>query len=74
MDVWAKYVNDENSDLAAIACFNMAVGCEMLGEYELALKWLENIKRKNPSYYWDEYKRLIERRREDKSIIDKVMK
>jgi tetratricopeptide (TPR) repeat protein len=74
MDVWAKYVNDENSDLAAIACFNMAVGCEMLGEYELALKWLENIKRKNPSYYWEEYKRLIERRREDKSIIDQIMK
>jgi tetratricopeptide (TPR) repeat protein len=74
LDVWAKYVNDENRELAAIACFNMAVGCEMLGEYELALKWLENVKRKNPDYYWEEYKKLIERRIEEKVIIDKIMK
>jgi hypothetical protein len=74
LDVWARYVNNENMELAAIACFNMAVGCEILGEYELALKWLENVKRKNPDYYWEEYKRLIERRIEEKAIIDKIMK
>jgi hypothetical protein len=74
MDVWAKYVNDENRDLAAISCFNMAVGCEMLGEYELALKWMENIKRKNSNYYWAEYKRKIEQRIADKVIIDRIMK
>jgi tetratricopeptide (TPR) repeat protein len=74
LDVWAKYVNDENRELAATACFNMAVGCEMLGEYELALKWLENVKRKNPDYHWEEYKRLIDRRIEEKAIIDKIMK
>jgi tetratricopeptide (TPR) repeat protein len=74
MNVWSKYVNDENRNLAAISCFNMAVGCEMLGEYELALKWMENIKRKNPNYYWDEYKKLIERRIEERAIIDKIMR
>jgi hypothetical protein len=74
MNVWAKYVNDENRDLAAISCFNMAVGCEILGEYELALKWMENIKRKNPDYYWEEYKKLIEQRLKEKAIIDKIMK
>jgi tetratricopeptide (TPR) repeat protein len=74
LDVWAKYVNNTNRELAAIACFNMAVGCEMLGEYELALKWMESVTRKNPDYYWEEYKKLIERRIEEKAIIEKIMK
>jgi tetratricopeptide (TPR) repeat protein len=74
MNVWSKYVNDADKNLAAISCFNMAVGCEILGEYELALKWMENVKRKNANYYWEEYKRLIERRTEEKVIIDKIMK
>jgi tetratricopeptide (TPR) repeat protein len=73
MDVWLKYVNDENSELAAISCFNMAVGCEMLGEYELALKWMDNVKRKNANYYWEEYKKLLEKRIKDKDTIDKIM-
>jgi tetratricopeptide (TPR) repeat protein len=73
MDIWLKYVNDGNRELAAISCFNMAVGCEMLGEYELALKWMENVKRKNENYYWDEYKKLLEKRIAEKAIIDKIM-
>jgi hypothetical protein len=74
MDVWMKYVNDENSELAAIACFNMAVGCEILGEFELALKWMDNVKRKNANFYWEGYKKLLEKRIEEKVIIDKVLK
>jgi tetratricopeptide (TPR) repeat protein len=73
MNLWMKYVNDENRELAAISCFNMAVGCEMLGEYELALKWMDNVKRKNASYYWEEYKKLIEKRIKDKTVIDRIM-
>jgi hypothetical protein len=45
----------------------------MLGEYELALKWLDNIKRKNANYYWEEYKKLLEKRINEKAIIDKIM-
>jgi hypothetical protein len=73
MDVWLKYVDNENRDLAAISCFNMAVGCEMLGEYELALKWMDNVKRKNENYYWEEYKRILEKRIAEKAIIDRIM-
>jgi tetratricopeptide (TPR) repeat protein len=73
MEIWQKYVNDANSDLAAISCFNMAVGCEMLGEFELALKWMDNIKRKNANYYWEEYKKTLEKRIAEKAIIDKIM-
>jgi hypothetical protein len=73
MGVWMKYVNDENRELAAISCFNMAVGCEMLGEYELALKWMENVKKKDDTYYWTEYKELLEKRIEEKAILDRIM-
>jgi hypothetical protein len=73
MNVWMRYVNDENKELAAISCFNMALGCEMLGEYELALKWLDNVKKKNGNYYWEEYKKMIERRMEEKTILDRTM-
>jgi hypothetical protein len=73
MDVWMRHVDDENRELAAIACFNMAVGCEMLGEFELALKWMDNVKRKNANFYWNEYKKLLEKRIADKAVIDKLM-
>jgi tetratricopeptide (TPR) repeat protein len=74
MNVWAKYVNDENTTLAAISCFNMALGCEMLGEYELAMEWMEGVKRKNEKYYWEEYIKQIEKRIAEKAVIDKIMK
>jgi hypothetical protein len=73
MGIWLKYVDDGNRELAAISCFNMAVGCEMIGEYELALKWMETVKRKHENYYWDEYKKLLEKRIAEKAIIDKIM-
>jgi hypothetical protein len=73
MDIWLQYVNDSNTELAAISCFNMAVGCEMVGEFELALKWMDNVKRKNANYYWEGYKKLLEKRIEEKAIIDRIM-
>jgi tetratricopeptide (TPR) repeat protein len=74
MEIWMKYVNSENSRLAAISCFNMAVGCEMLGEYELALKWMDGVKRKSANYYWEEYKKLLEKRIEEKAVIDRILR
>jgi tetratricopeptide (TPR) repeat protein len=74
MNIWSQYVNDENKALAAISCFNMALGCEMLGEYDLALKWIDNVKRKDEAYYWGEYKKLLDRRIAEKAILDSIMK
>ena len=73
MEVWANYVDDADKTLAAASCFNMALGCEMIGEYELALKWMETVKRKNKAFYWDEYKRTLERRIAEKEIINDIM-
>ena len=74
MGVWMQYVDDRNKALAAVCCFNMALACEMLGEYELAIKWMENIKRKDERYYWEEYKHTIEKRMAEKKVIDRSLK
>ncbi|MDR3245466.1 MAG: DUF6340 family protein [Prevotellaceae bacterium] len=74
MNIWMLYVDDANKALAAISCFNMALGCEMLGEYDLALKWIDNVKRKNEAYYWEEYKKLLNRRIAEKAILDRIIK
>ncbi|MDR2424036.1 MAG: DUF6340 family protein [Prevotellaceae bacterium] len=73
MRVWMQHVDNSNKSLAAVCCFNMALGCEMLGEYDLALKWMENIKRKDEKYYWIEYKQTIEKRISEKKVIDKMI-
>ncbi|MDR0560826.1 MAG: DUF6340 family protein [Prevotellaceae bacterium] len=73
MNVWMRYVDDNNRNLAAICCFNMAVGCEMIGEYELALKWMENVKLKNEKYYWEEYCNVLNKRITDKSLVNRAL-
>jgi hypothetical protein len=73
MNVWANYVDDSDRALAAASCFNMALGCEMIGEYELALKGMETVKRKTSSFHWDEYRKTLERRIAEKEIINNIM-
>jgi hypothetical protein len=73
MGIWANYVDDADKTLAAASCFNMALGCEMIGEYELALKWMDAVKRKNKAFHWDEYRKTLERRIAEKEIINNIM-
>ena len=72
--IWSKYVDNSDTNLAAVACFNMAVGCEMMGEYELAIDWLQNAMRKNHRYYSFTYEKILQQRIEEKSVIDRAMK
>ena len=39
--LWTKQSNSENRKNAGRACFNMAVACETLGKYDLAVTWAE---------------------------------
>ena len=36
-----KLANDNNVKRAAFAAYNVAVGCEMLEQFDLALKWID---------------------------------
>jgi len=48
--IWNKQSNNKNQKIAAKACYNMALACEMEGKYDLAIGWLidsNNILTKN---------------------------
>ena len=39
-EIWNKQTKNKNRKIAAKACFNMALTCEMEGKYDLAMEWL----------------------------------
>ncbi len=41
MDMWISLLDTENYDKRSCAEYNIAVACYVLGDYELALKWLD---------------------------------
>jgi hypothetical protein len=48
--IWNKQSNNKNQKIAAKACYNMALACEMEGKYDMAIGWLvdsNNILTKN---------------------------
>ena len=49
-EIWNNQTKNENIKIAAKACYNMALSCEMAGKYDLAIDWLtdsNNILTKN---------------------------
>lgn len=48
VDLWLTEVDRKNEVQASCAGYNIAVGCYMLGQYELALKWLDFSDSKHP--------------------------
>lgn len=61
-DIWLMYVDDSNSQRAAMASFNLALASEMAGNYELAIEWLQHAKHKNQRYYSTNYEEILKRR------------
>lgn len=54
-ELWDKYINDIDREIASRATFNMALASEMLGELELAVKYAERsykIKNKSRTKYY----------------------
>ncbi len=39
-EVWNKESKNANQKIAAKACYNLALACEMEGKYDLAIDWL----------------------------------
>ncbi len=39
MDIWKKYAYGNSRKVAGRACFNMALGCEVLGNFDAAKDW-----------------------------------
>ena len=58
--VWMAQVNDRNSRISAYAAYNVAVCCEMLGLYPLALQWTEFSVKKYPFEENRKFKEYLE--------------
>ena len=41
MDIWMKYIQAKDQLKRASAAYNLATACYMLGDYELATRWLD---------------------------------
>jgi len=39
-EIWNRQTKNKNEEIAAKACYNMALACEMEGKYDLAIEWL----------------------------------
>ncbi len=71
IEIWEKYINDIDKEIASRACFNLAFGNEMLGNLNLAIAWAEQskkIKNKTRTRY---YISLLKSRKKDFEKIDK---
>jgi len=41
-EIWNRQTKNKNEEIAAKACFNLALACEMEGKYDLAIDWLNH--------------------------------
>lgn len=75
MEYWNKTITTSTKQTqVAMAAFNMAVGCEMLGDLELAQSWLEYCQKlQNAKINPVPYMQTIAARIQDKKILDKKL-
>ncbi len=68
--IWSLYENDPNPKTAAIACYNMALVCEVQGKYTLALDWLDKSYEKYPTNLALKYRQILKQRLIESVILD----
>ncbi|MBI9066921.1 MAG: hypothetical protein JEZ09_06490 [Salinivirgaceae bacterium] len=69
--IWQKYTEEENSRIAAAACYNMALACEVQGKIDLALIWIEKSIMKYNHYLAIDYKNTLKERARINEKLDK---
>jgi hypothetical protein len=73
MKIWGELAGSSTGKKAACAAFNMAVGAEMMGEYELALEWLDLAGPHVRSEKIDNYRKHIRQRMSDKEKLNEQL-
>ena len=73
MKIWGELAGSSSGKKAACAAFNMAVGAEMTGEYELALEWLELAGENARLKRIDNYRKHIRQRMADKEKLSEQL-
>ncbi len=73
MKIWEQYAAANNRQIAAQAVFNMALGCEIGGHYELALEWLQLAEKLYPVKEVKGYQAILQRRIAEDKILEKQL-
>jgi len=73
MAIWEKYAGNNNRKTAAQAAFNMALGCEVKGNYELALEWLQYAEKIYSIFEITGYKAILQRRINESNLLEKQL-
>jgi len=65
-DIWMELLNSQDPRSISCAAFNLAVSCEMTGNIDLAVKWLDYASKAYPMSEITYYKNLLEERSTEK--------
>ena len=73
-EIWSRHSKSQYASIAAKACYNMAVACEMAGNISLAMEWLRQASEKGmPDLYINEYQAQLNARLSKQLLLDKQM-
>ena len=74
-EIWNKQSRNKNPRMAAKACYNMALACEMEGKLDAAIDWLvqsHSVLKENNEEHKENCKRYIAVLAQRKKEIDKL--
>jgi tetratricopeptide (TPR) repeat protein len=75
MVLWQNDVNTKNAKLSAKAAFNMALACEMMGLFDVAIDWLKYAESRFPKLsLTEDYQIVLQQRKEQKNRVDDLLK
>jgi tetratricopeptide (TPR) repeat protein len=63
MDMWISLLSTNDMLRRSCAAYNIATACYMLGEYDLAIEWLDQSDKDNKLPYSDVLRKRINERR-----------
>ncbi|MDR1226455.1 MAG: DUF6340 family protein [Prevotellaceae bacterium] len=69
MQLWSTEVNTKNATRSAQAAYNMAIGCEMMDQYDLAKEWITYSRSRENSPMAKYYERMLHQRIEQNRRI-----
>jgi len=73
MKIWAQQAGSANRKVAGQSAFNMALGCEVTGRYELALEWLMYAEKLYTIGEIAGYRAILQRRINESKTLEKQL-
>lgn len=73
MKIWEQYAGHNNRKTAAQSAFNMALACEVNGNYELSLEWLQYAEKLYPIKEIAGYRAVLQRRLNESAFLEKQL-